>query len=56
MGNMGYCRFQNTLGDLRACYEHLDDDLSEEEQEAKEKLLKLCKDIAIDYCNCREEE
>ena len=46
MGNMSYCRFQNTLKDLRDCYEHLDDeDLSEEEKRAKNKLVELCSDI-----------
>ena len=25
MANMSYCRFQNTLGDLRDCAEHLHD-------------------------------
>jgi len=56
MSNMSYCRFQNTLNDLRDCQEHLDDELSEDEQEAKEKLLDICKDIALDYCNCVEDE
>ena len=46
MSNMGYCRFRNTLKGLRDCYEHLDDDLSEEEEEAAERLIKLCKRIA----------
>ena len=45
--NMSYCRFRNTLNDLRDCYYNLDDeDLSPEEQDAKEKLVALCKDIA----------
>jgi hypothetical protein len=25
MGNMSYCRFSNTLGDLGDCYENMDD-------------------------------
>lgn len=25
MANMGYCRFRNTLNDLRDCHEHMDD-------------------------------
>jgi len=29
MGNMSYCRFQNTLMDLRDCIENWDDELSE---------------------------
>ena len=47
MSNMSYCRFQNTLSDLQDCEEHLsDDDLSEDEEEARIKLVKLCKEIA----------
>ena len=50
MPNMGYCRFINTLGDLRDCYEHMgDDDLSEMEEKARERLIELCKDIVADY-------
>ena len=55
MGNMSYCRFQNTLQDLRDCYENMDNELSEEEKKAQEKLIKLCVDIACDYGNCKEE-
>jgi hypothetical protein len=47
MGNMSYCRFQNTLLALRDCYESLwDDDLSDEEGQARDSLVKLCKTIA----------
>ena len=57
MSNMSYCRFQNTLNDLRDCYEHIEDeDLSEDEKEARNKIKELCKDIALDFCNCVEEE
>ena len=50
--NMSYCRFHNTLIDLKDCYYNMEDeDLSEEEKEAKEKLIKLCCDIAQDYGN-----
>lgn len=46
MPNMGYCRFQNTLRDLQDCYDHLwDKDLSEEEIEARRRLISLCDDI-----------
>ncbi len=49
MSNMGYCRFQNTLGDLRDCHNHLyDDDLSEAELRARKGLIKVCKEIAGD--------
>jgi len=46
MGNMSYCRFRNTARDLQDCYDNLDNDLSEEEKQARERLIELCKDIA----------
>ena len=62
MGNMNYCKFENTLQDLRDCMdsmnakdfdaEETDEDvwmLSESETEARKKLIKLCKEIAEDY-------
>ena len=51
MSNMGYCRFQNTLSDLRDCYENMYDDvdkLSPEEKRARKKLIKVCSDIVDD--------
>jgi len=45
MGNMSYCRFQNTLNDLRDCSEHMDDELDGDELKARVKLLDLCRDI-----------
>ena len=50
MANMSYCRFENTLMDLRDCYENLDDEeLSKSEEICKQELIKLCKDIYQDY-------
>lgn len=50
MGNMGYCRFENTASDLEDCYDHIDDsELSESESEARQGLIKMCVDIACDY-------
>ena len=55
MANMSYCRFTNTLSDLRDCYEHFDDDLSgddgmnPEEREARLEMIKLCREIADGY-------
>lgn len=47
MSNMSYCRFQNTLQDLRDCHENLwDTSMSREEFQAREALIALCKDIA----------
>jgi len=50
MSNMSYCRFQNTLSDLRDCYENMDDeDLSEAERKARARLIKMCQEIADDF-------
>ncbi len=58
MGNMSYCRFSNTIGDLRDCVEAAEDfdtaealfaSLSEEEAKAAKRLLKLCRQFADDY-------
>jgi hypothetical protein len=49
MGNMSYCRFQNTLDDLYDCNRHLEDELDKkddaDEYEARKELIKLCKEI-----------
>lgn len=49
MGNMSYCRFQNTVIDLQDCYDHSDEELSKEEQRAKDRLIRICKQIASDF-------
>jgi len=51
MSNMSYCRFENTWKDLVDCREALDnnEELSESEQEYKERLISLCEDIGVDY-------
>lgn len=55
MSNMHYCRFQNTLADLRDCYDALNENneiyegLSEEETRAAKRLLILCDRIAEDF-------
>jgi hypothetical protein len=46
MANLSYCRFQNTLGDLRDCSDHiLDTGLSKEEARARRRLVDVCQDI-----------
>ena len=48
--NMSYCRFENTLGDLRDCSENIwDEDLSETETASRRRLVQLCKDI-VEEC------
>lgn len=49
MANMGYCRFENTLRDLRECYDHLDDELSDREIKYRRRLIELCSLIASEY-------
>lgn len=48
---MSYCRFRNTLYDLRDCLNHIDDgdDLSETEMEKRRELIALCKKIADEF-------
>ena len=41
MSNMSYCRFRNTLTDLRDCILNIEDhDLSEEEAQARYRMIK----------------
>ena len=53
MSNMSYCRFQNTYNDLLDCYDSLvdddTDDMSVYEEQAKQNLVRLCKDIAREF-------
>jgi hypothetical protein len=52
MGNMGYCRFTNTVENLQDCYEHMDDDdLSKEEKKARKRLIRICIDIVTDFAD-----
>jgi hypothetical protein len=53
MGNMSYCRFQNTELDLRDCYHSMveddGDELSDDEQKAKKRLMELCEKIIDEF-------
>jgi hypothetical protein len=65
MSNMSYCRFENTLRDLRDCYHNMNDlpygseqpeddedgqsVLSQDETEARTSLIALCKRIVEEY-------
>ena len=54
--NMSYCRFENTFYDLRDCYEHIsDEDLSRDEENARKKLIELCKEI-VEECGEEDDE
>ena len=49
MANMSYCRFQNTLQDLRDCYYNMSDSLTGAEFHAREGLIELCKSIGEEF-------
>lgn len=50
MANMSYCRFENTLNDLRDCYYNMDsNDLSETEFHKRKQMIELCKSIVDEY-------
>jgi len=42
MSNMGYCRFQNTASDLYDCFDHILDEVSPEEDAARDEIVDLC--------------
>ncbi len=50
MSNMSYCRFRNTLSDLRDCYDDNIEDLPTdvEEARARRRLVRLCITIAAE--------
>ncbi len=57
MSNMSYCRFENTLSDLRDCYDNMDrDDLSQSEFYMRRHMIKLCMLIACDYVDLLGED
>ena len=55
MSNMSYCRFQNTLHDLKDCLDALCDidgnlsELSKEEARAADRLIIVCEEIAGNF-------
>jgi hypothetical protein len=61
MSNMSYCRFHNTLSDLRDCYEHIHDKLPESrewdggEKAARQSLIELCLLIVNEECEVDDE-
>lgn len=54
--NMEYCRFRNTLKDLLDCLDAINDDLGSEEDAARKKMIKVCKDIIYDSGLDEDEE
>lgn len=62
---MSYCRFENTLSDLRDCFEHFDDRdddgqpirlSSPKEERARVKLLALVCEFAAEFGGMVEDE
>lgn len=49
MGNMSYCRFENTSGDLGDCLDSIDEKVSKAEHEARIDLVKMCAEIVFDF-------
>ncbi len=58
MANMSYCRFENTIGDLRDCREAIENGnpLSEREAKFAKKMVQECKDFlkAVKDCGITE--
>ena len=54
MSNMSYCRFQNTLQDLRDCYEemrggNIENNLCKRESRSFAEIVELCRGITEMY-------
>jgi len=57
MANMSYCRFENTLRDLRDCYDNMDNDnLSKSEFYARKQMIEMCINIANQHDDIVEQE
>jgi hypothetical protein len=50
MGNMSYCRFENTMNDLLDCLRHIDHEAENNRDEsARQEMLKLFREIYEDW-------
>jgi hypothetical protein len=57
MANMSYCRFENTLRDLRDCYNNMDNDnLSKSEFSARKQMIEMCINIVNQHDGIIEQE
>ena len=57
MANMSYCRFENTLLDLKDCYDNMNsDDLSRSEFYMRQYMVELCMSIASEYVYLLDQE
>jgi hypothetical protein len=53
MGNMSYCQFRNTEGDLDDCFEDIDEPLSRDEHKARIRMIKLCATVIIEWAGAK---
>ena len=50
MGNMSYCRFENTMNDLRDCLRHIDHEAENNRDESsRQEMLELFREIYEDW-------
>lgn len=55
MGNMSYCRFNNTVEDLEDCIDAIDNAVGEEEHKRRIRLVRLCAWVIFDYAAAENE-
>ena len=50
MSNMSYCRFENTMRDLRDCLRHIAEDAeNHRDEDSRQEMLELFRTIGEDY-------
>jgi hypothetical protein len=50
MPNMSYCRFENTMSDLRDCLDHINRKAENEyDERARQQMIELFREISDDY-------
>ena len=50
MGNMSYCRFENTMIDLKDCLRHIDCEAENRfDEQARQEMLAMFKEIFEDW-------
>ncbi len=53
MGNMSYCRFENTSSDLSDCMDEFTEPVSTAEHQARIRLVRHCAELVFDYAGAR---
>ena len=50
MGNMSYCRFENTMNDLRDCLNHIHKECDNSyDENARQQMIELFMEVASQY-------